>query len=239
MDFNISSCNKIYFEELIVFLNTVNPECETIKKTNKKEINKLNIVCNYYLKNCETDIFFFENKKQIILGRFPNTVSCFYKCSKNYFTIAIDPHSIFKNDLFIRYVIDKHELFISDNKKIKIETIFPIRIILSEEFKISNYSNKLMYSIDEYISNSSISKKNLNIIKSLPNNSIFKNMINDSNTISREICLLYYMKFYFYIVKITENKILPFILISKYSYEDLKKIYQFYRKPIPNFYKLF
>lgn len=239
MDFNIDKCNKLYFEELIFLLNSINPNIEKFKQTSHDNIKKLNIECKYYLKNCEPDNFFFENKKQIILGRYPNTLACFYKCSKYYFTISIDPYSIFQNDIFIRYIIDKPEIFITSTKKIEIETIFPIRILLSKEFPITSYSEKIMYNINEYISKKSINNKNIKIIKSLPNNSKLKTLISNSNLTSREMCLLYYLKFYFYIVKISENTILPFILVSKYDITDLDQIYKSFNKKIPIFEKLF
>ena len=38
---------------------------------------------------------FFNNKKQIILGRFFDTIGCFYKCKAHYFSMVMEPYSLF------------------------------------------------------------------------------------------------------------------------------------------------
>jgi hypothetical protein len=35
--------------------------------------------------------------------------------------MAMEPYSLFKNDVFIRYIIDKPELYINNSKKIELE----------------------------------------------------------------------------------------------------------------------
>ena len=233
-------CNEEYFIELLNILNDIKPEYEKFKKMNKFKIKNLKLVCEYYNNICKKDCFFFEDdSKQIILGRYQNTLGCYYKCNKYYFTLAIDPFSLFKNDLFIRYIIDKPELFITSTKKIKIEHVFPIRIVLSENYSISDYSDSIMYNIKDYIGTNNISTKNALILNSLPKDSILKNLITKSNIITREICMLYYMKFYFYIIEIENNKILPFILVSKYNIENLNTLYKKLNKPVPKFKYVF
>jgi hypothetical protein len=97
-EFNPKDCNKLYFSNLIKFFDKIDPEYEKYKRINSTAISSLNIECTYeheLLINCERDEFFFENKKQIILGRFFDTIGCFYKCSENYFAMAMTPYSLF------------------------------------------------------------------------------------------------------------------------------------------------
>ena len=96
-----------------------------------------------------------------------------------------------------------------------------------------------MYNIKDYIGTNNISTKNALILNSLPKDSILKNLITKSNIITREICMLYYMKFYFYIIEIENNKILPFILVSKYNIENLNTLYKKLNKPVPKFKYVF
>jgi len=49
-------------------------------KTNLTRVNPMN---------------FFNNKKQIILGRFFDTIGCFYKCKAHYFSMVMEPYSLF------------------------------------------------------------------------------------------------------------------------------------------------
>jgi hypothetical protein len=58
-------------------MKTISPEKEFFKRINKKQIEKLNIKCENEFNSCKTDEFFFDNKKQIILGRFFDTIGCF------------------------------------------------------------------------------------------------------------------------------------------------------------------
>ena len=88
-DFNPKNCNKIYFNELFLLMKTISPEKEIFKRINKKQISKLNIKCENEFNSCKTDEFFFDNKKQIILGRFFDTIGCFYKCKGHYFSMAM------------------------------------------------------------------------------------------------------------------------------------------------------
>jgi hypothetical protein len=149
-DFNPKNCNKIYFKELLILLSNINPEKEKFKRIKKNDILKLNIKCENDFNSCKTDEFFFENKKQIILGRFFDTIGCFYGCKGHYFSMAMEPYSLFKNDVFIRYIIDKPELYINNSKKIELEHVFPIRIVLSKKHNIPTYADKKMGNIKEF-----------------------------------------------------------------------------------------
>ena len=247
-DFNPKDCNKIYFKELFALLNTIDPEREKFKRIKQKDITKLNIKCKNVFNSCKADEFFFENKKQIILGRFFDTVGCFYNCKGHYFSMAMEPYSLFKNDVFIRYIIDKPELYINNSKKVELEHVFPIRIVMSNKHIIPSYAEKKMKDIKEFTYDTfknmfALSKENLNIIQDLPNDSILKNIITESfpinHIISRELCILYYMKLHFFVVQNEDKTLKPFILVSKYSLPQIKKIYKKYNKPFPNMQYLF
>jgi hypothetical protein len=245
-DFNPKDCNKVYFDELFLLLNAINPEKEKFKRIKKKSIS--NIKCENNFNSCKPDNFFFENKKQIILGRFFDTIGCFYKCKGHYFSMAMEPYSLFKNDVFIRYIIDKPEIYINNSKKIELEDVFPIRIVMSDKHNIPTYADKKLGNIKEYTFDNikkmfALSTDNLKIINGLPNTSILKKIITESfpinHIISRELCILYYMKLHFYVVENDDKTLKPFILVSKYNLEKIKKIYDKFNKPFPNIKELF
>jgi hypothetical protein len=247
-DLNPKDCNKIYFKELFLLMKTISPEKEFFKRINKKQIEKLNIKCENEFNSCKTDEFFFDNKKQIILGRFFDTIGCFYKCKGHYFSMAMEPYSLFKNDVFIRYIIDKPELYINNSKKIELEDVFPIRIVISDKHNIPTYAQRKMDNIKEYtfdyIKNMfALSKDNLQIINTLPDTSVLKKIITEkipiNHIISRELCILYYMKLHFYIVENDNQTLKPFILISKYNLQQIKRIYKTKNKKFPNIKYLF
>jgi hypothetical protein len=247
-DFNPKNCNKIYFKELFLLMKTISPEKEIFKRINKKQISKLNIKCENEFNSCKTDEFFFDNKKQIILGRFFDTIGCFYKCKGHYFSMAMEPYSLFKNDVFIRYIIDKPELYINNSKKIELENVFPIRIVMSNKHNIPTYADKKMKNIKEYTFDTmkkmfALSDDNSEIINKLPNTSILKKIITESfpinHVISRELCILYYMKLHFYVVKNTDKTLKPFILVSKYNLSQIKEMYNKFNKKLPDIHYLF
>jgi hypothetical protein len=247
-DFNPIDCNKIYFEELFLLLDTIDPQKEKFKRINTSNISKLNISCEHEFNTCKPDEFFFENKKQIVLGRFLDTIGCFHHCKKYYFAMAMEPYSLFKNDVFIRYIIDKPELYINNSKKVELEHVFPIRILLSDKNTIPTYAEKKMKNIKEYTFDSmknmfALSKDNLKIINELPENSVLKQIITESfpknHIISRELCILYFMKLYFYVIKNEDNTLKPFVLVSKYNLSQIKNIYKKNNKKVPRIHYLF
>ena len=247
-DFNPKNCNKIYFKELFLLMKIISPEKEIFKRINKKQISKLNIKCENEFNSCKTDEFFFDNKKQIILGRFFDTIGCFYKCKGHYFSMAIEPYSLFKNDVFIRYIIDKPELYINNSKKIELEDVFPIRIVMSDIHNIPTHAETKMNNIKEYTFDNikkmfALSNDNLKIINELPDTSILKKIITEkfpiNHIISRELCILYYMKLHFYVVENDNKTLKPFILISKYNLQQIKNIYKTKNKKFPNIKYLF
>lgn len=247
-DFNPKNCNKIYFNELSLLLNNINPKKEKFERIKSKKIKELNIKCENDFNSCNPDEFFFENKKQIILGRFFDTIGCFYKCKGHFFSMAMEPYSLFKNDVFIRYIIDKPELYINNSKKIKLEKVFPIRIVLSDKHNIPTYAstklkNMKEYTFDDIKKTFAVSNENLKIINNLPDTSILKKIITEkfpiNHIISRELCILYYMKLHFYVVENKDKTVKPFILVSKYNLKQIKELYKKYNKKFPNIQHLF
>tara|TARA_B110000091_G_C13685574_1_gene419811 strand:- start:79 stop:912 length:834 start_codon:yes stop_codon:yes gene_type:complete len=247
-DFNPKDCNKIYFSELSLLLNNINPEKEHFERIKSKKIKELNIKCENDFNSCKPDEFFFENKKQIILGRFFDTIGCFYKCKGHYFSMAMEPYSLFKNDVFIRYIIDKPELYINNSKKVELEKVFPIRIVLSDKHNIPTYAstkikNMKEYTFDDIKKTFAVSNENSEIINNLPDTSILKKIITEkfpiNHIISRELCILYYMKLHFYLVENKDKTVKPFILVSKYNLKQIKELYKKHNKKFPNIQKLF
>ena len=247
-DFNPKDCNKIYMDELMLLLDSISPEKEIFKRINKKIISKLQIKCENEFNSCKPDEFFFNNKKQIILGRFFDTIGCFYDCKENYFSMAMEPYSLFKNDVFIRYIIDKPEIYINNSKKVELEQVFPIRIVLSDKHNIPTYASTKLNNIKEYTYDDikqqfAISKENLKKINNLPKTSILKKIITQkfpkNHIISRELCILYYMKLNFYVVENNDKTLKPFILVSKYNLTKIKEIYKKHNKTFPNLQYLF
>lgn len=247
-DFNLKDCDKIYFKELLLLLDNIDPEKEKYERMKPKTIKRLNIKCENEMNSCKPDEFFFENKKQIILGRFFDTIGCLYKCKGHYFSMAMEPYSLFKNDVFIRYIIDKPELYINNSKKVDLENVFPIRIVLSDKHYIPTYASKKLENIKEYTFDTikkkfALSEKNKKIIHELPNTSILKKMITEffpiNHIISRELCILYYMKLQFYVVENKDKTVKPFILVSKYNLKQIKQLYKKYNKKFPNIQYLY
>ena len=160
----------------------------------------------------------------------------------------MEPYSLFKNDVFIRFIIDKPELYINNSKKIKLEKVFPIRIVLSDKYNIPTHVNTKFKNIKEYTFDDinktiAVSNENLKIINNLPDTSILKKIITSqspiSNVISRELCILYYMKLHFYVVENKDKTVKPFILVSKYNLKQIKELYKKYNKKFPNIQYLF
>ena len=247
-DFSPKNCNKIYFNELLILLNNINPEKEKFEKIKSKKNKELNIKCENDFNSCNPDEFFFENKKQIIIGRFFDTIGCFYKCKGHYFSMAMEPYSLFKNDVFIRYIIDKPELYINNSKKVQLEKVFPIRIVLSDKHNIPTYAstklkNMKEYTFDDIKKTFAVSNENLKIINNLPDTSILKKIITEkfpiNHIISRELCILYYMNLHYYVVENKDKTIKPFILVSKYNLKQIKELYKKYNKNFPNIQYLF
>jgi hypothetical protein len=252
-EFDIDECNNIYWTELENFLTKIIPEDEEYNRISEKKIDKEKIECSYKrILDCERDNYFLkENTIQIILGRYFDTIGCFYKCTKNYFVMAMTPYSLFKNDVFIRYILDKHILFINNNIQYELEDVFPIRILISEKHIIPMHKFSKIQNIIEYFSQ----KEEIipvdytfagyieNYDKYIDSSNILQRQITSnipiSHIISREMCILYNMNMYFYIIQIDGNNYEPFILCSKYDLEKIKSIYKEQNKKIPNILLLY
>lgn len=237
-EFNPEDCDTIYFENLLQLMSKIKPELEDYKRMDREKVKKLKIKCTYKeIKKCKKDEFFFENKVQIILGRFYDTIGCFYDCKENYFAMAMNEYSLFKNDVFIRYILDKSYIFIKNMKKIELESIFPIRILLSKKYLITTHKLRDIMDLSEYYEQTqperimSINKENLKILLEFDKNSKIKKKITEdipiNHIIGRELCILYKLNYYFYVVENEDKSIKPFILISKYNLDEIK---EFYRK---------
>ena len=120
--------------------------------------------------------------------------------------------------------------------------------MLSKQHTIPSYAEKKMDKIEEYTYDTikktfAISPHNLKLIDELPEKSSLKRLITESypinHIISRELCILYFMKIYFYIIENSDKSIKPFILISKYKLKNIKDFYKKYKKPMPNIKYLF
>jgi hypothetical protein len=255
-EFNPNSCNSSYFHDLFELLKIIHPEKEIYKRMKKKTFKELNIQCEYpILQNCKADEFFFENKRQILLGRFFDTIGCFYNCSKHFFAMAMDSYSLFKNDVFIRYILSKSHIFIK-SKRVDIETVFPIRILLSKKHRIPGHKleemkNSLQFTHE--IRNPShgpplfLDATNTNNVKKISRftSSMLHKYITASipinHIIARELCLLYFMNLYFYVVKHQDQRdsFKPFILVSKYNLTEIKKFYKKSGIPFPELQLLY
>jgi hypothetical protein len=232
-EFNPSDCDKSYFDELMNFLNRIDFEKEEFTRM----IPKPDIPCTYpALQGCSRDEFFYgkEPSHQIILGRFFDTIGCFYECDQNYFAMAMNPYSLFKNDVFIRYMIDNSDHFTQKllANDSKIEDIFPVRIVLSTEHEIPTHALTSLSSLIEYDSQLfpngdvdavAISKDNQlrlqNTTGMLQTHITEKFPIN--HVVSRELCILRYMDLHFYVVN-RGDAMLPFVLVSKYSEDEIE-----------------
>jgi hypothetical protein len=119
---------------------------------------------------------------------------------------------------------------------------------MSNKHLIPTYAEKPLGNMDEYTFDTiknmfALSPDNLKIINELPNTSVLKKIITESfpinHIISRELCILYYMKLHFYVVINDDNSLKPFILVSKYNLPQIKKLYDTHGKPLPKLQYLF
>jgi hypothetical protein len=256
MAFSKMDCDEKYFESLEVFLDLIlkqtkyQPDLVQISESGVRSCKPLS------LENCQPDNYHPDSEKiQVLLGRFNLTSQCFTGCP-NYYIFNVPIWSIFRNDLFIRYIA-------SSSKNSKFDSVFPIRILLSNnpEFFIPPHNMRIVKHIQlliqEYFTfytwdeNEFQAKnqeetftdtqpknypqeleKDVSLFSPLLKNDNITKSITDypsSNIISRELCLL--RKLHFYMV--LKNKIyLPFILVSHMT--NLQ-IYRWYAKRLKTF----
>ncbi len=227
-----SSCDSKYFKSLVDILDKVkfpNNTGEYIRPrfTRKKRFcNKLKI------KNCKLDDFHSGDKYlQIVLGRWMITSNCFTNC-KNYFAMAMNKWSLFKNDVFIHHMLHNN-FFYKKYNKLPLDPVFPIRIVISNDLLISNHRvKKITNFIKEYgydfFKGKAISDRIVKLIED-KHPELTKKITNQaplSYVISRELCILNEEHLYFYKVKQNDHILYkPYILISEKPLSEINKIY--------------
>uniref|UniRef100_A0A6C0KSE3 Uncharacterized protein n=1 Tax=viral metagenome TaxID=1070528 RepID=A0A6C0KSE3_9ZZZZ len=247
MAFTKRECDDAYFDDLDTFLDQVIKESQYQPDLVQKTENGTRSCPPLSLNDCKADSFHPDSAKvQVLLGRFGLTTNCFTDCPGVYTALNIPIWSIFRNDLFIRYIASRNE---------KLDSIFPIRVILSnnQEFFIPPHNMRIVKHIQlllneyftEYTWDQSDfeSKNDITEDKITPNienkelafdMSQYSKLMNDkikkaivafpsSNIVSRELCML--RKLHFYMVLRHKKVYLPFILISHLSKYHILKWY--------------
>lgn len=226
------SCDSKYFKSLINILDKVKIPMNTGKYIRPRFTRKKNVCNKLQIKNCSLDEFHSGDKYlQIILGRWTITSNCFTTC-KNYFTMAMNKWSFFKNDVFIHHMLHNN-FFYKKHNSLPLDPVFPIRIVLSNDFLIPEHRvKKTMNFIKQYgydfFKGKAISDRILNLImKKHPE--ITKEITETlplSRVISRELCILNEEHLYFYKVKHNGYKLYkPYVLLSEMSLAKIKTIY--------------
>ena len=192
----------------------------------KKFCNKLKI------KDCLLDDFHSGDKYlQIVLGRWMITSNCFTTC-KNYFAMAMNKWSFFKNDAFIHHMI-RNNFFYKKYNSLPLDPVFPIRIVVSNDFlipphkmrKTTNFIKEYGY---DFFKGKAISDRVLKLIRDT-HPELMKEITKTaplSHVISRELCLLHAEHLYFYVVKHNDYKqYKPYVLVSEKPLSEIKKVY--------------
>lgn len=226
---NKSSCDKKYFKTLTKLLNEVKIPENTGEYIRPKFTRKKTFCSKLKIKDCTLDEFHSGEKYlQIVLGRWSITSNCFTTC-KNYFAMAMNKWSLFKNDVFIYHML-KNNFFYKKYSRLPIDPVFPIRIVLSNNFLIPPYRIKSTTNfIKEYGYNFFKGKAISDRIIKLINEKYYKisKTFPLSHVISRELCLLNEEKLYMYIVKDNDHALYkPYVLISEKPLEEIKNIYK-------------
>lgn len=229
---NKDSCNSNYFSSLINLLNKAHIPKNTENYIRPRFTRKKKFCKNIKINDCKLDDFHSGEKYlQIILGRWMITSNCFTNC-KNYFGMAMNKWSFFKNDIFIHHML-RNNFFYKKYNLLPLDPIFPIRIVISNDFlipphrmkKTTNFIKEYGY---DFFKGKAISDRMIRLIvdkypeltkkitKTLPL----------SHVISRELCILNEENLYFYIVKRKENKMYePYVLISENPITEINKKY--------------
>lgn len=229
---NKSSCNSKYFKTLINVLNKVKIPSNTGDYIRPRFTRRKKYCKDLKIKDCQLDDFHSGDKYlQIILGRWMITSNCFTTC-KNYFAMAMNKWSFFKNDTFIHHMINNN-FFYKQYNKLPLDPIFPIRIVISNDFlipphrikKSTNFIKEYGY---DFFKGKAISDRVIKLIsekypeltkqitKTLPL----------SHVISRELCILNEENLHFYIVKEKNYQLYkPYVLISKHPISYIREKY--------------
>jgi hypothetical protein len=223
------SCNRSYFKSLKNALNKVQIPKNTGEYIRPRFTRKYKYCKQLKIKDCKLDRFHSGDKYlQIILGRWPITSNCFTEC-KNYFAMAMNKWSFFKNDIFIHKLIDNN-YFYSKYNELPLDPIFPIRVVLSNDYLIPDHRmKKTMNFIKDYgydyFKGRAISDRMEGIIlKKYPElTTKITKTLPLSHVISRELCILNENNLYFYKIKIENVKRYePYVFISERNIEYIR-----------------
>jgi hypothetical protein len=230
---NKDSCNSKYFSSLVDTLNKVQIP-KNIENYIKPRFTRKKKICKTIkIKDCKLDDFHSGEKYlQIILGRLMITYNCFTDC-KNYFGMAMNKWSFFKNDVFIHYML-RNNYFYKKYNLLPLDPVFPIRIVLSNDLlipphrmkKTTNFIKEYGY---DFFKGKAISDRMLKLFidKHPYLTDKITNKMPYSTVTSRELCILNEENLYFYIVKRKENKMYePYVLISEKPITEINKIYK-------------
>ncbi len=147
--------------------------------------------------------------------------------------MAMNKWSFFKNDAFIHHML-QNNFFYKKYNQLPLDPIFPIRIVLSNDFlipphRIKKVTNFIKEYGHDFFKGKAISDRILKIVtdeypeltkditKTLPL----------SHVISRELCILNQENLYFYTVKHKEQKLYkPYVLLSEKPLHEIKELYK-------------
>lgn len=224
---NKSSCNKKYFKSLANVLNKVKIPNNTGSYIRPRFTRKKKYCKDLKIKDCQLDDFHSGDKYlQIILGRWMITSNCFTTC-RNYFAMAMNKWSFFKNDTLIHHMLHNN-FFYNKYSKLPLDPIFPIRIVLSNDYLIPSHKLKKTtnfikaYGYD-FFKGKAISDRMIKLI-----NEKYPELTKEisKTVISRELCLLNEENLYFYIVKEDTYKLYkPYVLISEHPISVIREKY--------------
>lgn len=223
-----SSCNKKYFKTLSKFLDKVKIPNNTGNYIQARFTRKKKYCKDLKIKDCKLDNFHSGNNYvQIILGRWNYTGNCFKNC-KNYFSFTINKWSYFMNDTFIYHMLKNN--YFHRKYKLPLDPIFPIRVLLSNEYTIPKHKMKeatdfiKQYGYD-FIKGKTISDRMIKLItEKYPN---LTKSLTSSSIISRELCILEAEDLFFYTVRENgEQDYKPYIFISEKPIAYIKNKYQ-------------
>jgi hypothetical protein len=221
------SCDSKYFKSLIDILNKVKIPNNTGHYIRPKFTRKKKYCNNLKIKDCKLDDFHSGDKYlQIILGRWAITSNCFTTCN-NYFAMALNKWSFLKNDAFIYHMLHNN-FFYKKYNTLPLDPIFPIRIVLSNDFLIPEHRvKKTTNFIKEYgydfFKGKAISDR---ILKEIITKHPELTTHITKTVISRELCILKEKNLYFYKVKQRNHKLYrPYVFVSEKPIIEIKKLY--------------
>gem|GEM_PF-3938493 len=146
--------------------------------------------------------------------------------------MAMNKWSFFKNDVFIHHMLHNN-FFYKKYNLLPIDPVFPIRIVLSNDFLIPEHRvKKTTNFIKEYgydlFKGKAISDRIVKLImdKYPEISKEITKTLPLSHVISRELCLLKEKNLYFYKVKQNDYKLYkPYVLVSEKPLSEINKIY--------------